>query len=433
MKHLEPNLPAVPEPYRAVNPPLIVDAEYESAPAHVPLAHYLWILRRHGWKMLGFVALVVLCTVVVSLRLTPIYESTATIDIDRRMPTGVLGEDSTQSVNNDADQFLATQVKLIQSDSVLRPVVDKFKLREVEPDALRKGRGRFRYQPRGARGAEAAAGDAPAQHLHPADQLPLGTPATGGRRGQRDRAELSGALLRDPLQGHGQPERVHGAAAGRAEGQDGEIQRGAGAVRARAQPDQSGREDQHPDRAAAGAEQRVHQGARGPGAQRGGLQLGRKRVAGGGAGVESGRGAEETDRGSGRGAAEVRRRQDDVRRESSGVQEAPVAGDGTGSAAGCGAEERRAAGGGGVLPGHGSRIAAGKRGEGHQGRVRQPERAVLRISDAQARGRGRQEAVRRAGAQDPGGRASTPASRTARSAWRIWRVRGCGRCFRRCG
>ena len=89
-----------------------------------------------GWKMLGFVALVVLCTVVVSLRLTPIYESTATIDIDRRMPTGVLGEDSTQSVNNDADQFLATQVKLIQSDSVLRPVVDKFKLREVEPDAL---------------------------------------------------------------------------------------------------------------------------------------------------------------------------------------------------------------------------------------------------------------------------------------------------------
>jgi capsular exopolysaccharide synthesis family protein len=131
MKQLESNLPAV-QPAA----PLIVDAEYESAPAHVPLAHYLWILRRHGWKMLGFVALVVLCTVVVSLRLTPIYESTATIDIDRRMPNAVLGDESTQSVNNDADQFLATQVKLIQSDSVLRPVVDKYKLREVEPDAL---------------------------------------------------------------------------------------------------------------------------------------------------------------------------------------------------------------------------------------------------------------------------------------------------------
>ena len=130
MQHLE-SPPLIP-----TSPPLIVDAEYESAPAHVPLSHYLWIMRRHGWKMLGFVALVVLCSAVISLRLTPIYESTATIDIDRRMPTGVLGEDSTQAVNNDADQFLATQVKLIQSDSVLRPVVEKYKLREVEPDAL---------------------------------------------------------------------------------------------------------------------------------------------------------------------------------------------------------------------------------------------------------------------------------------------------------
>jgi capsular exopolysaccharide synthesis family protein len=132
MKHLES------PPSIAPGPPLIVDAEYEAAPQHVPLAHYLWILRRHGWKMLGFVALVVLCTVVISLRLTPIYESTSTIDIDRRMPTGVLGDDAAQAVNNDADQFLATQVKLIQSDSVLRPVVDKYKLREVEPDAFEK-------------------------------------------------------------------------------------------------------------------------------------------------------------------------------------------------------------------------------------------------------------------------------------------------------
>jgi uncharacterized protein involved in exopolysaccharide biosynthesis len=98
MKHLESNLPAV-QP----TTPLIVDAEYEAAPAHVPLAHYLWILRRHSWRILGFIALVVLCAVVISLRLTPIYESTVTIDIDRRMPNAVLGEESTQSVNNDAD------------------------------------------------------------------------------------------------------------------------------------------------------------------------------------------------------------------------------------------------------------------------------------------------------------------------------------------
>jgi capsular exopolysaccharide synthesis family protein len=131
----ESNLPAVPEVLRPISAPLL-DADFDAAPAQVPLSHYLWILRRQGWKMLAFVVLAVVATLLVSLRLTPVYESTVTIDIDRRMPTGVLGDESAQIANNDADQFLATQIRLIQSDSVLRPVVEKFKIREVEPEAL---------------------------------------------------------------------------------------------------------------------------------------------------------------------------------------------------------------------------------------------------------------------------------------------------------
>jgi succinoglycan biosynthesis transport protein ExoP len=137
MNKLEPS--AVPEPYRGDNyrnAAPILDAEYEPQAAHVPLAHYLWILRRHGWKIAAFVAGIVLATLIVSLRLTPIYESTATVDVDRQMPTGVLGQEALQNATNDADQFLATQVKLIQSDSVLRPVVEKYHLRDVEKDAL---------------------------------------------------------------------------------------------------------------------------------------------------------------------------------------------------------------------------------------------------------------------------------------------------------
>ncbi len=136
MKKFEP--PALPEPYRGDyrNAAPILDAEYEPQAAHVPLAHYLWILRRHGWKIGAFVAGIVLATLIVSLRLTPVYESTATVDVDRQMPTGVLGQEALQNATNDADQFLATQVKLIQSDSVLRPVVDKYHLRDVEKDAL---------------------------------------------------------------------------------------------------------------------------------------------------------------------------------------------------------------------------------------------------------------------------------------------------------
>jgi len=94
----------------------------------ISLSEYLWIIKRHRWKILTFVVAAVAATLVVSSRITPVYESTATIDIDRHMPAGVLGEEAMQSGTNDADQFLATQVKLVQSDSVLRPVADRFKL-----------------------------------------------------------------------------------------------------------------------------------------------------------------------------------------------------------------------------------------------------------------------------------------------------------------
>lgn len=100
--------------------------------APVPLAHYLWILRRNAWRLLGFISVCVIGTLLISLRLTPIYEATATVDIDRQSPPGIIGQEATRTALNDADQFLATQVKLIQSDSVLRPVASKYHLREAE-------------------------------------------------------------------------------------------------------------------------------------------------------------------------------------------------------------------------------------------------------------------------------------------------------------
>src|ERR1019366_429818 len=136
MRDLGNNLPAVTRTFRVPQPPLTLDAEFEEQTPHVPLTHYLWILRRQAWKIAGFVMATVLATLIVSLRLTPIYESTVSVDIDRQVPTGVLGEEATRSAANDADQFIATQVKLIESDSVLRPVVDKFNLRQAEEGAL---------------------------------------------------------------------------------------------------------------------------------------------------------------------------------------------------------------------------------------------------------------------------------------------------------
>ena len=122
------NLPTV-----AYYPQAQMQQEFEPEPPAVPLSHYLWILRRHCWKILAFVATCVLATGVVSSRLQPIYESTATVDVDRQAPSEVVGQDSTRAnAPNDADQFLATQIKLIQSDGVLRPVAEQFHLLDRE-------------------------------------------------------------------------------------------------------------------------------------------------------------------------------------------------------------------------------------------------------------------------------------------------------------
>ncbi|PYT24898.1 MAG: hypothetical protein DMG57_27060 [Acidobacteria bacterium] len=90
------------------------------------------VLRRHRWKLLSFVFGCVAATAIVSSRLTPIYEATTTVDIDRQVPTSIIGQDSMRPPVNDSDQFIATQVKLIQSDSVLRPVAQQYHLLEFD-------------------------------------------------------------------------------------------------------------------------------------------------------------------------------------------------------------------------------------------------------------------------------------------------------------
>ena len=126
----EPNgsAPAMPQ-WVTVQQPAVTYTEPEPEQQAVPLSHYIWILKRHRWEILAFVITSVIATVVVSSRITPIYESTATIDIDRAAPADIVGQNAdTQTLNYDADQFLATQMRLIQSDSVLRPVVQRLHL-----------------------------------------------------------------------------------------------------------------------------------------------------------------------------------------------------------------------------------------------------------------------------------------------------------------
>jgi succinoglycan biosynthesis transport protein ExoP len=129
-----------PEPKPRFDLPAVVPRAHTVVPAAQPVfmpepepfsalfSHYLWVIWQHAWQI---ALLVILCgagALFFSKRITPLYESTATIDIDRRTPTGVVGQEATQSATGDSEQFIATQVRLIQSASVLRPVVDQFHL-----------------------------------------------------------------------------------------------------------------------------------------------------------------------------------------------------------------------------------------------------------------------------------------------------------------
>src|SRR4051812_9788830 len=100
------NLPARIEHDRAVEVARAPYYQDSDAGQTLPVAHYLWILKRHRWKIIPFVAACVLATFIVSARLQPIYEARTTIDVDRQTPTGVIGQDAMRTANNDAEQFL---------------------------------------------------------------------------------------------------------------------------------------------------------------------------------------------------------------------------------------------------------------------------------------------------------------------------------------
>lgn len=107
--------------------------DFETSQPSISASHYFLVVYRQKWRIFGFVATCLLVTYLVSSRLTPIYEATARIDVDRRIPAGIIGQEATQSPSmDDGDQFMATQMELIQSDAVLRPVAQHFRLLERE-------------------------------------------------------------------------------------------------------------------------------------------------------------------------------------------------------------------------------------------------------------------------------------------------------------
>ena len=122
------NVPAVMNTFTLI--PRELPIEPEVGESRLPITHYGWVLWKRRWWILLFATISTLVTLFVSLRITPVYEATATLDFDRRVPSGVIGRESEVTVQ-DAEQFITAQIRLLQSDSVLRPVAQRFNLIDI--------------------------------------------------------------------------------------------------------------------------------------------------------------------------------------------------------------------------------------------------------------------------------------------------------------
>ena len=100
--------------------------------AAVSLRYFIKKAKRYAWIVGAVVSLALVATYFVTSRIEPLYESTVTLKVERRSNNGFIGQQASAPPEGDSDQLMATQLDLIQSDSVLRPATGKFHLLALE-------------------------------------------------------------------------------------------------------------------------------------------------------------------------------------------------------------------------------------------------------------------------------------------------------------
>jgi succinoglycan biosynthesis transport protein ExoP len=115
-----PGFIAVPKPHRLSDP----------AESQRPLTFYAGILRRHVFTILLLTIVLTALVVVGCSLLPPINLGSAIIAIDRQSSPETIGDNRLLSTGD--DQFMATQQGLLQADTILRPVTERYDLLQRE-------------------------------------------------------------------------------------------------------------------------------------------------------------------------------------------------------------------------------------------------------------------------------------------------------------
>ncbi len=108
--------------------------------AAVPLTHYLWVLRRHRWRIIGGVFAVVTAVLLYTLQLTPQYESVALVEIENQVQMFEVGTPAFRVDFRNFESVMNTQLELMDSSGIAQQVIRQLQL-DRHPDfnpALRK-------------------------------------------------------------------------------------------------------------------------------------------------------------------------------------------------------------------------------------------------------------------------------------------------------
>src|SRR6202167_5481891 len=115
---------------RKPHPRLSAPAEFQR-----PLTFYAEIVRRH-WEMIVVLSVALTALVALGCALAPaINVGSALIAIDRQAVPETVGSDHLMTTGD--DQFMATQQNLLQADTILRPVAERYNLLEREHQLTR--------------------------------------------------------------------------------------------------------------------------------------------------------------------------------------------------------------------------------------------------------------------------------------------------------
>jgi succinoglycan biosynthesis transport protein ExoP len=102
---------------------------WEQSPREPHLIDYLLILRKHQWLVLTFLVTVVTLVSIATVKMKPVYEATARIEVDREASNVLPFQNvDSESAYEDLENYIETESKILQSDTLAMGTIKNLKL-----------------------------------------------------------------------------------------------------------------------------------------------------------------------------------------------------------------------------------------------------------------------------------------------------------------